>query len=89
MDTKIVAKYAIESLCAGVFFVHNHPSGNVKPSMEDKLITDKLKKALSLFDIKLVDSVIISDGSFFSFAMKVYYSSDNEIKYILVYLFFK
>ena len=67
VDTKIVEKYAIESLCAGVFFVHNHPSGNVKPSMEDKLITDKLKKALSLFDIKLVDSVIISDGSFFSF----------------------
>ncbi|WP_455636507.1 JAB domain-containing protein [Parabacteroides sp.] len=67
VDVKIVAKYAIESLCDGVIFVHNHPSGNVKPSLEDNRITDKLKKALSLFDIKLVDSIIISDSTFYSF----------------------
>ena len=68
VDVKIVAKYVIESLCAGVIFVHNHPSGNVRPSLEDNRITDKLKKALSLFDIKLVDSIIISDNSFYSFS---------------------
>lgn len=67
VDAKIVAKYAVESLCAGVFFIHNHPSGNVKPSIEDRQITDKLKKALSLFDINLVDSIIISDDSYYSF----------------------
>lgn len=67
VDIKIVAKYAVESLCAGVFFIHNHPSGNVKPSIEDRQITDKLKKALSLFDIKLLDSIIISDDSYYSF----------------------
>lgn len=68
VDTKIVAKYAIDSLASGVVFAHNHPSGNVKPSIEDKQITDKLKKALSLFDIKLVDSIIVSDNSFYSFS---------------------
>lgn len=67
VDVKIVAKYALESLCAGVLFIHNHPSGNVKPSIEDRQITDKLKKALSLFDIKLLDSIIISDNSYYSF----------------------
>lgn len=67
VDVKIVAKYAVESLCAGVFFIHNHPSGNVKPSLEDRQITDKLKKALSLLDINLIDSIIISDGSYYSF----------------------
>lgn len=67
VDIKIVAKYAVESLCASVFFIHNHPSGNVKPSIEDRQITDKLKKALSLFDIKLLDSIIISDDSYYSF----------------------
>lgn len=67
VDIKIVAKYAVESLCANVFFIHNHPSGNVKPSIEDRQITDKLKKALSLFDIKLLDSIIISDDSYYSF----------------------
>ena len=49
VDVKIVAKYAIESLCAGVIFIHNHPSGNVNPSPEDKRITDKIKEALSFF----------------------------------------
>lgn len=67
VDVKIVAKYAVESLCDSVFFIHNHPSGNVKPSIEDMQITDKLKKALSLFDIKLIDSIIISDESYYSF----------------------
>lgn len=67
VDVKIVAKYAVESLCAGVYFIHNHPSGNVKPSIEDRQITDKLKKALSLFDIMLVDSIIISEDSYYSF----------------------
>lgn len=67
VDVKIVAKYAVESLCAGVFFIHNHPSENVKPSLEDRQITDKLKKALSLLDINLIDSIIISDGSYYSF----------------------
>lgn len=67
VDVKIVAKYAVESLCDSVFFIHNHPSGNVKPSIEDRQITDKLKKALSLFDIKLIDSIIISDESYYSF----------------------
>lgn len=68
VDVKIVAKYALESLCDGVLFIHNHPSGNVKPSIEDRQITDKLKKALSLFDIKLLDSIIISDNSYYSFS---------------------
>lgn len=67
VDVKIVAKYAVESLCDSVLFIHNHPSGNVKPSIEDRQITDKLKKALSLFDIKLIDSIIISDESYYSF----------------------
>lgn len=66
VDVKIVAKYAVESLCDSVFFIHNHPSGNVKPSIEDRQITDKLKKALSLFDVKLLDSIIISDESYYS-----------------------
>lgn len=40
VDIRLVAKYAIESLSAGVIFVHNHPSGNTKPSIEDKKISE-------------------------------------------------
>ena len=66
VDTKIVAKYAIDSLASGVIFVHNHPSGNAKPSAYDEKITKKLKDALRLFDIALLDSVIITENGYYS-----------------------
>ena len=66
VDPKIVAKYAIDSLSSGVIFVHNHPSGNLKTSMEDRKLSTKLKSGLSLFDINLVDSIIISDTGYLS-----------------------
>jgi len=67
VDTKIVAKYAIDSLASGVIFVHNHPSGSNKPSVHDKNITQKMKDALKLFDIQLTDSIIITENDYYSF----------------------
>ena len=68
VDFKIIAKYAIENLATGVVICHNHPSGNLKPSGADKYMTEKLKKALGLFDIKLIDHLIITAESYFSFS---------------------
>ena len=66
IDIRMVAKYAIDSLAAGVIFVHNHPSGNLKPSREDEMLTTRMKDALALLGIKLVDSLIISDTGYLS-----------------------
>lgn len=66
VDIRIIAKYAIESLCTAVIFVHNHPSGNTKPSQQDINFTSRIKSALQIFDIKLLDSIIITDDSFYS-----------------------
>lgn len=66
VDAKIVAKYAIDSLASGVIFVHNHPSGNLMPSIQDKSFTKNIKEALKLFDIRLLDSIIISDADYYS-----------------------
>lgn len=66
VDVRIIAKYAIESLCTAVIFVHNHPSGNTKPSQQDINFTSRIKSALQIFDIKLLDSIIITDDSFYS-----------------------
>ena len=68
VDVKIIAKYAIDSLASGVIFVHNHPSGNLIPSNQDKRFTNSVKKALGLFDINLLDSIIISDSDYYSMA---------------------
>lgn len=59
MDIRIVAKYAIDSLASSVIFVHNHPSGAMKPSIYDEKLTTKMKEGLALLDVKLADSIII------------------------------
>src|SRR5690606_14241693 len=55
VDIKIICKYAIETLSAAVILCHNHPSGALTPSQSDKAITNKLKEALKLFDIRILD----------------------------------
>jgi DNA repair protein RadC len=68
IDVKLIAKSAIERLAASAIAVHNHPSGNMNPSKEDISLTMKIKNALSLFDIPLLDHIIIADDRYFSFA---------------------
>jgi DNA repair protein RadC len=68
VDPRIVAKYAIDTLSSAVILAHNHPSGNIRPSEGDKQITKTLKSALILFDIKVLDHLIITEKSHFSFA---------------------
>lgn len=67
MDIKIIAKKAVEKLAGSIILLHNHPSGNVVPSFEDKRQTLALRKAVSLFDIDLMDHIIVGNGRYFSF----------------------
>lgn len=68
VDLKIIAKYAIDGLASSVILVHNHPSGNTNPSEADKKITAKIKEGLSLLDIAVLDHIILTVDSYFSFA---------------------
>ncbi|QWF70653.1 DNA repair protein RadC [Methylomonas paludis] len=63
-----VAKRALFHHAAAVIFAHNHPSGINEPSQADKQITEKLKQALGLFDIRVLDHFIVGDGNPYSFA---------------------
>jgi DNA repair protein RadC len=68
VDVKIILKRAIELLASSLILIHNHPSGNAKPGENDKVQTKLLKGAADLFDITLLDHVIIAGDSYFSFA---------------------
>lgn len=68
VDIKIIAKYAVDSLSPNVIICHNHPSGNKQPSDADINITKRIKDALLLLDIKLIDHIIITENDFYSFA---------------------
>jgi DNA repair protein RadC len=66
VDIKIICKYVIDSLAQGVILCHNHPSGNLKPSRTDEVMTEKLANALKLMDSKLFDHIIITKDSHYS-----------------------
>jgi DNA repair protein RadC len=57
-----VVKRALEHNAAALIFAHNHPSGSLKPSQADKTITEQLKNALALVDIRVLDHIIIGEG---------------------------
>jgi DNA repair protein RadC len=67
-DPKIIFKFAIENLSSAIILVHNHPSGNLKPSEADKELTRRLSSAGKLLEIPILDHLIFTDGGYLSFA---------------------
>lgn len=66
VDKCLVAKIAIESLASSVILIHNHPSGNARPSNADLQVSRGIKEGLKLFDINLIDSIILTDTDYHS-----------------------
>lgn len=67
VDHRLIVKRALELLSTQIIMVHNHPSGAASPSEADKVLTRKVAEAAALFDIKLLDHIIISKEGGFSF----------------------
>jgi DNA repair protein RadC len=63
-----IVKLALQRNSAAVIVAHNHPSGVAEPSQADELITQRLKEALGLVDIRLLDHIIVGDGASVSLA---------------------
>jgi DNA repair protein RadC len=76
VDIEIVSAVALKTLAKAVIISHNHPSGNLKPSEADKQLTRRLKDALKLFDIALLDHIIVTREGYYSFAD----SSDSSLR---------
>ncbi|HET8886488.1 MAG TPA: DNA repair protein RadC [Salinimicrobium sp.] len=68
VDVRLTFKNALELGATALILCHNHPSGNLSPSGADKQLTQKLKTASESLDIKILDHVIVTQNSFFSFA---------------------
>ena len=63
-----VVRRAMALNCAAVVLVHNHPSGSVQPSRADEVLTQSLKMALTLVDVRVLDHVIVSGDRSLSMA---------------------
>jgi DNA repair protein RadC len=63
-----VVRYALLANAAAVIFAHNHPSGLAEPSRADEVLTQALKQALALVDVKVLDHFVVGAGGAMSFA---------------------
>ena len=67
VDPKIIFNIALRELASGIVLSHNHPSGNLQPSREDRDMTQKLVQGAKFLDIAIVDHLILGHGDYFSF----------------------
>lgn len=68
IDIKLIIATALKCASSGIILSHNHPSGTLIPSEEDKKLTKKLNEACKILDIFLLDHVIITESGHYSFA---------------------
>lgn len=68
IDLKIIFSTALQYKSNGIILVHNHPSGSLKPSHEDVVLTKRITEAGKILDIHVMDHLIITDSGYFSFA---------------------
>lgn len=67
VDCKMVIRRALELLAVQIVLVHNHPSGSPEPSQQDIALTERVAEAAKLFDMRLLDHVIVARGAHYSF----------------------
>jgi DNA repair protein RadC len=68
VDVRILFKTALDHFSTGIIIAHNHPSGSLKASREDILVTQKIKEAGEVLSIQLLDHLIITQNAYFSFS---------------------
>ena len=66
-DVRIIMRVLIDTGASQFAAVHNHPSRSPKPSNDDRRLTEQLKKAAEIFNIRMMDHVIVTDGGYYSF----------------------
>ena len=67
-DPRVIITAALKANAVSIALAHNHPSGDLKPSRQDEALTQKIKNAGSFLDILVLDHVILSTESYYSFA---------------------
>lgn len=68
VDPRLIFERAISVKCSAIILCHNHPSGNTQPSEADLILTRKIKEGAKLFDVQVLDHVIVAGNNYFSFA---------------------
>jgi len=70
VDKRILFRRVLQNNATSFFMVHNHPSGQVDPSISDIELTEEIKKGARLLQLRLLDHIIIGDSGYYSFNQK-------------------
>jgi DNA repair protein RadC len=68
VDIRLILQAALLSNASGIIISHNHPSGNINPSINDNSITTRIKKACEAINISLLDHIVVTPKSYYSYA---------------------
>lgn len=68
VDVKLLMVAALKTKANAIILAHNHPSGNLEPSIKDRDLTKKIQMASKFLDVQLLDHIIVTRRSYFSFA---------------------
>ncbi|WP_289292820.1 JAB domain-containing protein [Bacteroides sp. 41_26] len=68
VDIRLILKEALLCNAVSLVLVHNHPSGNTRPSTQDNTLTEKMKKAANVMNIRLLDHVVFTDNGYYSYS---------------------
>ena len=68
VDVRMIMQEALMQKATGIILCHNHPSGSVRPSLDDKALTRQIVEAAKVLNMKVIDHVVVSGNSYYSFA---------------------
>ena len=68
VDVRCIMREAIVARATAIVLCHNHPSGNASPSRQDDQLTERVKQAADLLQIRLADHLIVADRTYYSYA---------------------
>lgn len=68
VDVRCLLREALLRRATSLALCHNHPSGNIHPSMDDDRLTEKIRKSSIMMDIRFIDHIVLTDGTYYSYA---------------------
>lgn len=80
VEPREIFSYAIQSRCTRLILVHNHPSGNLEPSLQDLMLTERAIEAGLILKVAIVDHMIVTETDYTSFSeyVKVFYEKNKR-----------
>lgn len=68
VDVRLILKEALLCNAVAIAIVHNHPSGNIRPSAQDNSLTENVRKAANVMNIRLLDHIVFTDNGYYSYS---------------------